>query len=384
MSVQPILNGIKVADFSRHLPGPLATLLLADLGAAVVKVEAKNYPDPVRFLPPFVGGHSTYYAALNRNKQSIVFDFQSSSGKKALKDLAAWADIVVELFRPGMMAQWGMDYETLHQINPRLIYVSVTGYGQTGDLSAFAGHDLNYLSQAGVLSLNTLPDGRPLLPAFQLADVMGGSYPTMNACLLGLWQREQTGLGDHFNVSMTDHLLPLLALPLAMAHGTDGQFNKDNLQLLAGKLPNYNVYRCADGQYMALAALEPKFWKRFCEAVARTEWINRLFSDNDRLHEDLTHLFAEQPRTYWEVIARQTDCCLSPVYEVEEVMQKGERLNGFTAHTYGEQTIQSVRLPTNFSTTPLATSTPAPDLGADTAAFFTQLGYTAADLQGLL
>lgn len=310
------LQGIKVLDLSRHLPAPLAGLFLADMGAEVIKIEDIHSPDPIRLYPPFIGNESVYFLALNRNKSCLSFDFRSKQGKADFLELLATADIVIESFRAGVLQQIGIDYATARTINRRIIYVSVTGYGQNGNL---AGHDLNFLAKSGVLSLNIDAENRPIIPIFQLGDVAGGTYPALNACLLALYRREKTGEGCHVDVAITDNLLPLLALPLAVAQVNGEQETLQQNRLLSGSLPNYNVYRCADNRYVALGALEPKFWRNFCRAAQHEEWENELMSGD--MHDTLTHFFAQYESHYWQTIFEPVDCCFSLVKNLSDILQ---------------------------------------------------------------
>src|SRR5690606_432194 len=218
MKIRPQLNGplkgITVLDFSRLLPGTLATIFLADMGADVIKIESPKNPDYIRFFPPHIDDNSAYYYALNRNKKSLSVDYSKPQGLEIIYALVKKADVLIEQFKPDFLAKFGLDYETLKTINPKLIYASITGYGQQSSLSDFGGHDLNFMAISGLLSLNGTEE-EISIPAFQTADVAGGSYMAMNAILAALFQRTKTDKGAYLDIAMTDCVVPLAALALA-------------------------------------------------------------------------------------------------------------------------------------------------------------------------
>ncbi len=268
------LMGITVVDFTRLLPGPVATMMMADMGAEVIKVEDPDAPDYIRNFAPFKNGQAAYYTALNRSKKSLAINYRQNAGRDALMKVIAKADMLVEQFRPGVMAQMGLGYEQLKAINPRLVYVSLTGYGQDGPYAQRAGHDLNYIALSGLLGVTGTP-GQPTIPGGQIADVAGGGYMTLSACLAALLSRNQTGEGQHVDVAMMDASMPLVSLAYAEYDALGEASGRSNHQL-SGRLANYNVYATADGEFMALGALEPKFWNLFCDAVQQPDWKDRI------------------------------------------------------------------------------------------------------------
>lgn len=316
------LTGLRVLDLTRLLPGPLGTMLLADWGAEVLKIEHPDQPDPVRVFPPFVGGESANYLSFNRNKHRRLLNYTSEEGKAEFLELVKTADAVVEQFRPGYLDKLGLGYEAARAVNARIVYVSVTGYGQTGPYAHRAGHDVNYLALAGVLGLTGQPDGPPELPGVQLADIAGGSYLTVVAVLAALYARQQTGLGQHVDVSMTDGVMPLLAVPFAQFAAT-GQVPQRGTMPLSGGLVNYGVLACADGGHVALGTLEPKFWQRFCEKVGRPDWLNFIFPKNDdelrRGKAEVAALFLTKTRAEWTAFGQQHDLPVTPVLGLDEL-----------------------------------------------------------------
>jgi alpha-methylacyl-CoA racemase len=311
------LEGLRVLDLSRLLPGPYATLVLADLGADVVKVEDPRGGDGLRALPPLAGEASGAFHALNRNKRSVALDLARPDGCDAFLRLAARADVVVESFRPGVLDRLGVGWDALHARNPRLVLCSITGYGQDGPYAARAGHDLDYLAISGVLAVSGPPEA-PAPPGVQLADVAGGAWPAVAGVLAALLARAGSGEGAHVDVSMTDGAAALLALPLAMA-AARGAPLASGRELLSGGAACYGVYRTRDGRFVALAALEPKFFAAFCAAVGRPELAERQLEDGGAgPRAELEAIFAARTRDAWAELAAAHDVCLAPVLEGDE------------------------------------------------------------------
>lgn len=361
------LSGIRVIDFSRLLPGPLATLFMAQMGAEVIKVEDPASPDYIRSFPPFINGQSVYYLALNSGKYSVSLSFNNDKAK--LLELIKTADVLVEQYRPGIMAAMGLGYDDIKALNPRIIYCAITGYGQTGSHAPLAGHDLNYLAESGLLGMNTDETGKPVIPAFQLADVAGGSNMAVTACLAALFERERTGKGKYIDVAMAKAVTPMLALPLAAQQATGHTINE-----LAGHIANYNTYLCADGKYIAFGALEPKFWAGFCNAVGKPEWINRIAKMDKpaitELKNDLSALFATQNALYWQQLGTQYDVCISVVKQLGDVLADDylNEVNAFAPISFEGHTIYGVQFPVEMG----ANKAPvphAPYLGEDNSLF---------------
>src|SRR5918998_2477387 len=253
------LEGLTVLDFSTLLPGPLATLMLAEAGAEVIKVEKPGGEDMRRF-PPALGAGSAPYAALNGAKKSIVLDLKSAEARRSLEPLLARADVLVEQFRPGVMERLGFGYEGLRRINPRLIYCSISGYGQQGPRAGEAGHDINYQAVTGLLSLS------PTMPAALVADIAGGAMPTVMNILLALRRRDLTGEGCRLDIAMADAMFTFAWFALAEGHAR-GRMPGAGENMLTGGSPRYGLYPTADGQVLAVGALEQKFWDAFCEGI---------------------------------------------------------------------------------------------------------------------
>jgi crotonobetainyl-CoA:carnitine CoA-transferase CaiB-like acyl-CoA transferase len=311
------LAGLRVLDLSRLLPGPYASLVLADLGADVVKVEDRGGGDYLRWMPPLAGEQSGAFHALNRNKRSVALDLKAPGGVEVFLRLAAGADVVLESFRPGVLDRLGVGWEALSAANPRLVLCSISGYGQDGPYRALAGHDLDYCAIAGVLAVNG-PADRPLPLGVQVADLCGGAWPAVAGILAALLRRGTTGLGAHVDVAMADGAAAMLAMPQAMADARGTPLMRDR-ELLNGGTACYRVYRTADGRHVALGALEPQFFARFCDAAGVPALAGRQFDDGGRGPlDELTALFATRTRDEWTRLGHQHDCCLAPVLGGDE------------------------------------------------------------------
>lgn len=366
------LMGVRILDLTRLLPGPLATMLLADWGADVLKIEDPNAPDEVRFYPPYTQtGQSAYFVALNRSKRSIALNLRDNADKQTFLTLCSQADIIIESFRPGVMQRLGIDYDSIQQIKNDIIFVSITGYGNNSPYSHEAGHDLNYIARSGLLDLCGMEHQSPALPNFQVADTAAGAYMAATACLLALRQREKTGKGEHVQVSMLDALMPLLTLPLIEYHST-GAPPQRGTGVLGGSQPNYNVYKCADDKYVALAALEPKFWSNFCTLVERNDWQAAIIPnmpETKALIDDVAALFATRTQAEWLKLANKSDICLTPVQNIAEATndkhfeQQGGIWQTHQHPLYGEAT--GIKNPLQFKNMRLNSGWAAPLLNED-------------------
>ncbi|HEX4335462.1 MAG TPA: CaiB/BaiF CoA-transferase family protein [Polyangiaceae bacterium] len=313
------LEGIRVLDLSRLLPGPLATLVLADLGATVDKVEDPDLGDYTRLATPQVGGASVAFHALNRGKRSIVLDLKAQGGAAALLRLARSYDVIVDQFRPGVMDRLGIGHRTLLDENPRLVVCALTGYGQTGPLRDRAGHDLNYLARAGILGLMGPVDRAPQLPSFQLADVSGGMWSVIGI-LAALRERDRTGKGGLIDVSMTDSVVPFAAVTLGKLLG--GEEPVRGGEYVTGGIAAYNTYATKDGESITLGALEPKFLQRFCKGAGIAfEPMAIVPGEHQReLKATYAAVFASKTRAEWEAFGLEHDCCIEPVLRPDELL----------------------------------------------------------------
>jgi crotonobetainyl-CoA:carnitine CoA-transferase CaiB-like acyl-CoA transferase len=312
------LAGVLVADFSTHLPGPLATLMLAETGAEVIKIERPG-GDEARTFQPYFGGHSAPFALLNRGKKSLVADLKTEAGKQAAWDVVGRADVLVEQFRPGVMDRLGFGYEAARAKNPRIIYCSITGYGQSGPRSQEAGHDLNYVGAAGLLALSPGPADRPTLPPALIADIGGGTFPAVANILLALIARETTGRGARLDIAMTDGLFAFAWYALATLHAT-GRAPGPGESRHNGGTPRYQLHTTSDGKIVACSPLEQHFWEKFCAAIG----LAREFADDKRDPQATTaavrQIIADKPAAHWKPVFAAADCCVSVIVNLEEAL----------------------------------------------------------------
>ncbi|MBI1205312.1 MAG: CoA transferase [Rhodopseudomonas sp.] len=316
--MQP-LSGLLVLDFSTLLPGPLAGLMLAEAGAEVIKIERPGGEDMRRF-PPFIGGESVAFAMLNRGKQVLTLDLKSQADRDRLMPLIARADIVIEQFRPGVMARFGLGYDALKAINPKLIYCSISGYGQSGPRAGEAGHDVNYIANTGLLDLQPGPAGAPVLPPALIADIAGGSFPAVINILLALRARDRSGQGVCIDIAMTDAMFTFAWYALALG-SVAGGFPAPGAMSLVGGSPRYQLYPTRDGRIVACGALEEKFWETFCAAIALPEAFIDDRRDPDATRHAVAAAIVARDADAWRPVFAKADCCVTVVVPLEEAMR---------------------------------------------------------------
>jgi alpha-methylacyl-CoA racemase len=386
------LDGIKVLDLSRLLPGGFCSLLLADFGADVLKVEDVNMGDYVRWAPPKYEGvedsaAGALFLALNRNKSSIRIDLKSEGGREVFLRLARDADVVLESFRPGVLDRLGVGYERLREENPGLVYCAITGYGQDGSLRDRSGHDMNYLGLVGLLGLTGEADGPPVQAAGQIADIGGGAQMAAIGILTALRERDRSGQGQFVDVSMSDGSLSWLAMVAARFFAEEACPRRGGLEL-AGRLVCYRPYACADG-WVTLGALEPKFWAAWCRGVGREDLIQKQFeSPGSPIHDEVAAIFMERTREQWSAFASEHDCCLEPVLELDEALRSDlvrERHMVTELDQPGAQRpVRLLGVPVKLSRTPGDPNRkPGPALGAQTDEVLRSLGYDEAQVAAL-
>lgn len=321
------LAGVRVLDFSTLLPGPLCTLLLAEAGAQVVKVERPGHGDEMRKNKVRPEADSIIFSNLNRDKRSVRLDLKKKGDVQVAIKLAAESDVVVEQFRPGVMKRLGLDYESLSKVNPRLVYCSITGFGQTGPMSELAAHDLNYQAETGMLGLSAGSDGTPGLPQALIADIGGGAYPAVMNILLALRQRESDGRGAYLDISMSDNLFTFMFWGLANGFSGEG-WPVPGKERVTGGLPRYQVYRTLDDKYLAAAPLEQKFWANFVNTLGAPELVD------DGVHpaatrEAVARIIATQTADHWEARFAGVDACVNVVRSLEEAVNNPQfRMRG--------------------------------------------------------
>lgn len=311
------LEGIRVLDFSNLLPGPLASLLLAEAGAEVVKVERPGVGDEMRSYEPAWAGASGNFALLNRGKTSLCADLKNDGDRAHVRELARVADVVIEQFRPGVMARLGLGYEALRADNPGLIYCSITGYGQTGERAQKAGHDLTYMAETGILGLSRADDGAPVLPQVLAADIGAGAYPAVINILLALQQRVRTGRGCHVDVAMCDNLFTFAYWGIS-AGLAGGRWPRPGAELTTGGSPRYRIYRTADGEYLAAAPIEERFWKTFCDGIGLAEADRDDGANPASTIRKVAERIAARTAADWRQRFAGTDACVAVVESLEQ------------------------------------------------------------------
>ncbi|EGL83057.1 L-carnitine dehydratase/bile acid-inducible protein F [Caldalkalibacillus thermarum TA2.A1] len=382
------LHSLRVLDLSRLLPGPYCTMLLADFGAEVIKIEEPGLGDYARLYEPKLGTESAMFFSLNRNKKSLSVNLKDERGRAIFLELVKSADVLVESFRPGVMERLGLGYETLKAINPRLIYCAITGYGQSGPYAHLPGHDINYLSFTGLLDLQGEREGKPVIPAVQIADIGGGALMAAVGILLALQARQKTGRGQFIDVSMMDGVLSWLqtSLPAFLASKTlpwRGQLP------LSGGLACYQVYETADQRFLAVGALEHKFWQVFCEEIGRPEYVSRLHApqeEQEQMKADIAEIIKSRTQAEWLERFQGKEACVTPVKNLEEAL-KDPQVNHREMIVEVEHPelglVKQLGIPIKLSETSGAIRTLAPKRGEHTAELLAELGYSSAEIAQL-
>src|SRR5437764_9571070 len=385
------LEGIRILDLSRLLPGGFCTLLLADLGADVLKVEDTGMGDYVRWAPPYHEGaedsaKSAMFLALNRNKRSIRVNLKDEGGRDVLLRLAGEYDVLLESFRPGVLDRLGVGYERLREENPGLVYCAITGYGQDGPLRDRSGHDMNYLGLIGLLGLTGDRDGPPVQSAGQIADIGGGALMAAFGILAALRERDRSGEGQLVDVSMSDGALSWLGLAAARYFAEERTPRRGELEL-AGGLICYRPYACRDG-WVTLGALEPKFWQAWCRGVGRDDLIERQFDPpGSDAHAEVERVFLERTREEWQAFASEVDCCLEPVLGLDEALASelvlAREMVVELDQPGAERPVRQIGVPVKLGRTPGGVQGPGPVLGEHTDEVLEGIGYSPEEIEAL-
>ncbi len=369
------LEGITVIDLSRLLPGPYCSMILADHGARVIAVEDR------KFL-----ADGLFFHSVNRNKEHISLNLKTPEGREIFYRLAAACDVVLEGFRPGVVERLGVDYESVRAVNPKVVYCSISGYGQTGPYRDRAGHDVNYLAISGVLDLMGESGRPPSIPGVQIADMAGGGMNAAIGILLALLARGRTGEGQYIDISMTDGCAALLPLALFFRQLTGKEPQRGDA-LLSHRYACYNTYETADGRYLSVGALEPRFWTRLCSRLGIDEFADLQFDEGRRreITARLRAIFREKTLAGWETALAGLDACWAPVRKLEEVLAEPlfrERGMVVDLADPAGRPAPAIGVPVKLGATPGAVRRPAVDFGHSTAAVLRELGYSEDDIRG--
>ncbi len=371
--MQGTLTGIKVLDLSRMLPGPYCSMILADHGADVIAIEDRRFQ-----------ADGLFFNDLNRNKRHMSLNLKSPAGLEIFFKLAEQADVILEGFRPGVVQRLGVDYEAVQKRNPRIIYCSISGYGQTGPLRNRVGHDVNYLSNAGVLDLIAEKGGVPIIPGVQIADIAGGSYNAAVGILLALYGREKTGKGQYIDISMTDGVVGLLSLPYYFSMLT-GKKQQAADTMLSHRYACYNTYATADGRCISIGAVENRFWKTLCEHLHRPEYISLQYDEKRReeIIQDFRTIFLTKSMAAWDLELAELEICFAVVKNMEEILADPHLQEREMVHSYqgenGEKK-HGFGISVKMSATPGSIRTPPGKFGEQTAEILGEIGYSAEQI----
>ena len=370
------LTGIRVLDMSRLLPGPYCTMLLADFGAEVIKIEEPGKGDYSRSFPPFLKDFGYWHLQLNRNKQSVALDLKSEEGKNIFLELVKTADVVVESYRPGVLKKLGVDYEAAAKVNPKIIYCSLSGYGSKGPLAHKADHDLGYLSLAGVTAMSGEADGAPAIPGVLMAD-MDAALSAGMSIMIALRHAALTGQGQEIDISLFNVAMNLMPGAASLFFGSGFVAERGN-NWLTGAYANYNIYATADGRYVSVGCLEKKFWRNLCIGLGKEELIDMIDDESNHpyLKEQLAAAFKQKTMREWEEFFADKDACVTPVLNFKEAVeseqvQANEMVLNVQDDELGEY--QQLGFAMKLSKTPAQLNKRAPRLGEDTEKILAQL-----------
>jgi alpha-methylacyl-CoA racemase len=380
------LKGLKILDFTTLLPGPYATMILADLGADVLRVASGSRPDLSNFVPPSIPGTniSCLTATLGRGKRSMTLNLKDPRAGSVVRNLIESRDILIEQFRPGVMAKFGLDYATLKAVNPSLIYCSLTGYGQTGPLKDRAGHDINYLARSGIVSYSGRKTSGPCLTGIQIADVASGSNNTVIGILAALIHRQVTGEGQHIDVSMTDGVIAFNAVAGAAFLVDKTEVRREEGALNGGSL--YDYYETKDRQYLSFGGIEPRFFATFCEVIGRPDLIagGIMPPDLPRIKEEVRTILKTRTRDEWMALFNAVDACVEPVLSLGEALSDPQcEARGLVVEVElpGCGVVRQIGHPIRYSATPPEYRPAGAPSGTHTREVFRELGYTEREIE---
>jgi len=381
-----LLDGLCVLDLSRLLPGPLCTMILSDLGADVIKVEQPKIGDYVRAAPPLIGDSGAAFLMLNRNKRSITLNLKNIEAQVIFCKLVAKADVFVESFQPGVADRLGVGYSVLSKLNERIVYSSISGYGQSGPYRDMVGHDLTYMAYSGAIGATGSRGGPPTIPAIQVSDILGGIYAAL-AIAAALYRREKTGKGDFIDISLMDVAVASMIMPLSFYFA--GASTEKGASLLSGGAPFYNVYETADGKFISIAALEQKFWIELCTLLRLEKYSDQQLASPNvtrQIHQELAEFFRQKNRDEWLRILNEHEIPCAPVYDVSEVpldphVRARKMIFEIGTEEFGK--LNQLATPIRMFHNPLNVRSAPPKLGQHTLEILRGLGYSTKDVERL-
>lgn len=360
------LEGIRILDMSRLLPGPYCTMLLADFGAEVIKIEEPKLGDYSRTFPPFIKDFGYWHLQLNRNKKSVTLDLKTEEGKQAFLELAKTADVVVESYRPGVLKKLGVDYATVSKLNPKIVYCSLSGYGSKGPLAKQADHDIGYVSLAGITAMSGEAEGKPAIPGVLMAD-MNAAMAAGMSIMIALRHAQQTGEGQEIDINLYNVAMTLMPGAASLYFGSGFVAQRGN-NWLTGQNPNYNIYETKDKRYVAVGCLEKKFWNNLCNALGRED-LQELISNADNyayLKQELSQEFKKRSMREWETYLFGKDTCVTPVLNFDEACTAPQTLENEMVVTVTDEKLGDYKLlgsALKLSKTPATIRHRAPMLG---------------------
>lgn len=382
------LSGIKVLDLSRLLPGPYCSLMMADYGAEVIKIEEPELGDYIRWRKPAIEEIGARHLTINRNKKSVELNLKTEEGKEIFKKMAESADVILESFRPGVMSRLGIGFDEISKINRGIVYCSLTGYGQTGPYRDLPGHDINYIGYSGILGLIGEKNGKPVVPGVQIADIGGGALMALSGICMALFNKERTGKGQYIDVSMMDGAVTWL-YAAASDYFASGKVPERGKNRLDGQYAFYQVYETKDNKYLSVGASEEKFWKKICELIGKPEWIE-LHGGNEDVQEQLklemSEVFKKKNQQEWLDLLALEETCVGPVNDIEQIFSDPQIIERelFTEMKHPVAgNIKQIGFPIKFSETPGKIHSHAPILGEHTEEILQQLNYSSETIENL-
>ncbi|MGW6663502.1 MULTISPECIES: CoA transferase [Peribacillus] len=382
------LSGIKVLDLSRLLPGPYCSLMMADYGAEVIKIEEPERGDYIRWRKPAIEEIGARHLTINRNKKSVELNLKTEEGKEIFKKMAESADVILESFRPGVMSRLGIGFDEISKINRGIVYCSLTGYGQTGPYRDLPGHDINYIGYSGILGLIGEKNGKPVVPGVQIADIGGGALMALSGICMALLNKERTGKGQYIDISMMDGAVTWLYAS-ASDYFASGKVPERGGNRLDGQYAFYQVYETKDNKYLSVGASEEKFWKKICELIGKPEWIE-LHGGNDDVQEQLklemSEVFKKKNQQEWLDLLALEETCVGPVNDIEQIFSDPQIIERelFTEMKHPVAgNIKQIGFPIKFSETPGKIHAHAPILGEHTEEILQQLDYSSDTIENL-